>query len=112
MNDPLGRDYAVTEEASKESTPSGLYDRKCLPWLFVRHSVCAGPGTFVWLKLQRNDCLDYCRTALGFCTRNQQFYLRHFDRSHHQPVKEAGAHYGNLRSAALTGHKRGTIIKS
>lgn len=50
------------------------------------------------------------RTALGFCTRNQQFYLRHFDRSHHQPVKKAGAHYGNLRSAALTGHKRGTII--
>ena len=88
LDDSLGRDHAAPTKNSEEDTANCVYDRKRMSRIFVWNTLCPGTGNSFWTEFQRDDCLDYCWLAGGFCAWHQQFLLWNIDRSDCDSVAE------------------------
>ena len=55
---------------------------------FVWNTLCPGTGNSFWTEFQRDDCLDHCWLAVGFCAWYQQFLLWNIDCSDCDTVAE------------------------
>ena len=45
-----------------------LYGIMCNARIFIWNIVCSGAGHIVWHEFKNNDCMDYCRSAVGLYT--------------------------------------------
>ena len=88
LDDSLGRDHAAPTKNSEEDTANCVYDRKRMSRIFVWNTLCPGTGNSFWTEFQRDDCLDYCWLAVGFCAWHQQFLLWNIDCSDCDTVAE------------------------
>lgn len=79
LDDSLGRDHAAPTKNSEEDTANCVYGSKCMSRIFVWNTLCPGAGNSFWTEFQRDDCLDYCWLAVGFCAWHQQFLLWNID---------------------------------
>lgn len=83
-----GRDHAASTKNSEEDTANCVYGSKCMSRIFVWNTLCPSTGNSFWTEFQRDDCLDYCWLAVGFCAWHQQFLLWNIDCSDCDTVAE------------------------
>lgn len=69
----------LPQKNSEEDTANCVYDRKRMSRIFVWNTLCPGTGNSFWTEFQRDDRLDHCRIAVGFCAWHQQFLLWNID---------------------------------
>ena len=88
LDNSVGRDHAASTKNSEEDTANCVYGSKCMSRIFVWNTLCPGTGNSFWTEFQRDDCLDYCWLAVGFCAWHQQFLLWNIDCSDRDTVVE------------------------
>ena len=88
LDNSVGRDHAASTKNSEEDTANCVHGRKRMSRIFVWNTLCTGAGNSFWTEFQRDDCLDHCRIAVGFCARRQQFLLWNIDCSDCDTVAE------------------------